>query len=56
MVYLCRLLAARSGLVQRLCDLRRVGLQLQHHAHVLHQPRSLPGHQEPPQDEAELLH
>lgn len=49
-------MAAGRRVVQRVRDVRRVGVQFQHHAHVLHFPRKVLGHQASAQDQAPLFH
>lgn len=51
-----RLLAVGHRLVQRVRVVRRAGLLLQHHAHVLDQLGPIPGHTESAEDEARVLH
>lgn len=52
--FVFRILAVRGAMVQRLRDLRRVGVFGEHHAHVFHLPGSLLGHPEPVENTAHL--
>lgn len=54
--FACRLLAIGHSMVQRVRIVRRAGLLLQHHAHVLHQLGPLSRHTESSEDEARLRH
>lgn len=49
-----RILAVRRALVQRLRDVRRVGVFGEHNAHVLHLAGSLSGHPESAEDAAHV--
>jgi len=49
-------MAFGRSLVQRLCHVRRVGVQFQHYAHVLHIAGKIPGHKTSAQDQASLFH
>lgn len=54
MIFFCRILAFRYGMVQRLRHLRRARLFGEHNAHVLHLPRTISRHKESSPDPSHI--